>query len=129
MITFEKTDGPSGSTRSTGSVYEDMAVRYLQKLGWRILERNFRSRSGEIDIIAADGRSIVFVEVKFRKSNSSGTPLEAVSLYKQRRISNTALFYLYYARIPEERPCRFDVIGIDGSERITHIKDAFYACI
>ena len=92
MIIFETTDSSAGSGRSTGSVYEDMAVCYLKKLGWRILARNFRSRFGEIDIIAADGRSIVFIEVKYRKNDHKGTPLEAVSLYKQRRISHTALF-------------------------------------
>ena len=106
-----------------------MAVCYLKKLGWRILARNFRSRFGEIDIIAADGRSIVFIEVKYRKNDHKGTPLEAVSLYKQRRISHTALFYLHYAGVSGDRPCRFDVIGIDGNDRITHIKDAFSAFV
>ena len=85
--------------RKTGAVYEQKAAEYLEKAGCRILEMNYRCRAGEIDIVARDGRYVVFCEVKYRSG------------------------YLAEHRL-QDVPCRFDVIGIEGGE-ITHIKDAF----
>ena len=109
--------------RAVGSRYEEETAAFLQKNGYRILEKNFRDRRGEIDLIAKDGRTLVFVEVKYRKSLKRGHPLEAVTKTKQQRIFKSAVYYLYKEG-KENAACRFDVIGIlDGS--VTHIENAF----
>lgn len=111
--------------RETGTQYEERAVEYLIAQNYQILERNYRIRSGEIDIIARDGTVLVFIEVKYRKNEESGNPLEAVDIRKQRKIIKVARYYLYQKKYGDV-PCRFDVIGICGSH-IEHIKDAFWA--
>ena len=113
--------------REIGCGYEDAAASYLAEKGYRIVERNFRRRQGEIDLIARDGRYLVFVEVKYRKGRSSGTPLEAVSPLKQRQISKIALFYLNRYKLGEDQPIRFDVVGISPGG-ITHVENAFDFC-
>lgn len=112
------------SSRERGAKYEELAAEYLQKQGFQILQRNFSSRFGEIDLIAREGRYLVFVEVKYRAPNSSGHPLEAVDVRKQRRIGKTADFYLLRYGHGEDTPCRFDVVGILGEE-IIHLRNAF----
>lgn len=99
----------------------------MRQKGLRILERNFRCRSGEIDLIARDGRYLVFVEVKYRKNLKSGNSFSAVGKEKQRTISKVAMFYLLAKGYCDEIPCRFDVVGIDGKE-IRWIKNAFDFC-
>ena len=111
--------------RETGTQYEERAAEYLIAQNYQILERNYRIRSGEIDIIARDGTVLVFIEVKYRKNDESGNPLEAVDIRKQRKIITVARYYLYQKKYGDV-PCRFDVIGICGSH-IEHIKDAFWA--
>ncbi|SDF10370.1 YraN family protein [Marvinbryantia formatexigens] len=111
--------------RAIGSEYEKRAAAYLEQCGMCILEYNYRIRSGEIDLIARDGRYLVFVEVKYRANSHLGTPLEAVDARKQKTIVRTAQCYLLQHGYSAETPCRFDVIGIDG-EQITHVKDAFW---
>ena len=111
--------------RETGTQYEERAAEYLIAQNYQILERNYRIRSGEIDIIARDGTVMVFIEVKYRKNDESGNPLEAVDIRKQRKIIKVARYYLYQKKYGNV-PCRFDVIGICGSH-IEHIKDAFWA--
>ena len=109
--------------RKEGSKYEDAAAEYLENAGYKILERNFYTHFGEIDIIAWKDGMIVFVEVKYRKSLKRGHPLEAVTKTKQQRIFKSAVYYLYKEG-KENAACRFDVIGIlDGS--VTHIENAF----
>ena len=76
------------SRRTVGSHYETVAEQCLKKQGYKILERNFYCRQGEIDLIARDGEVLVFVEVKYRKSLNQGDPMEAVNDRKQRRIVN-----------------------------------------
>ncbi len=110
--------------RATGGRYEEMAAAFLQEKGYRILERNYRDRYGEIDLIARDGRYLVFVEVKYRHSSASGYPEEAVDSRKQARIRHAASYYLYSRHYPEDTPCRFDVVAILGSE-VRLIADAF----
>ncbi|MEI3186619.1 MAG: YraN family protein [Lachnospiraceae bacterium] len=78
--------------RAVGSKYEQMAKEWLKKQGLTILAQNFRSRTGEIDLIARDERTIIFVEVKYRSSVSAGDPAEAVSWQKQMKIRNTARY-------------------------------------
>jgi putative endonuclease len=113
------------NTRSVGAGEEELAANFLRDKGYFIIQKNYRVRQGEIDIVARDGGTIVFVEVKYRKDTKAGHPLEAVNFQKQRQICKTALFYLNQNKInPETTPIRFDVIGILGTE-ITHIENAF----
>lgn len=113
--------------RKTGAEYERFVADYLKQKGYRILEQNYRTASGEIDLIAeeADG-TLVFCEIKYRSSSVCGMPQEAVNGKKQRRISKTALHYYAYHGYAEGRPCRFDVISIYGDDgQVTHLKNAF----
>ena len=112
------------SRRSVGSRDEELACLYLEKQGYRIRMRNFRCRSGEIDIVASDGRDLVFVEVKYRADAAGGGPLAAVGYAKQKKISRCARFYLMRYGYPEDTPCRFDVVGITGRE-VELVRDAF----
>ena len=109
--------------RKTGAAYEQAAGYYLEQQGYVILQYNYRCRVGEIDLIARDGDCLVFCEVKYRRSGSWGNPLEAVDARKQYRISRCARYYMMEKRLGDI-PCRYDVIGIEGS-RITLIKNAF----
>ena len=113
--------------RKTGQQYEDKAAAYLEQCGFTILERNFRCRQGEVDIIGLHESCLVFVEVKYRRNGARGRALEAVDLRKRQRLSQAALCYRMQERIPEEIPCRFDVVGIDGGE-VTLVKNAFDLC-
>ncbi|MDO5382884.1 MAG: YraN family protein [Eubacteriales bacterium] len=112
------------NNRQTGSDYENLACNYLIKNGYEIIERNYRCKTSEIDIIAKKANWIIFIEVKYRSSREYGISLEAVNARKQMRIRKAAEIYLvtHYKRM--DIPCRFDVIGIDG-DKITHIKNAF----
>lgn len=101
-----------------------MAEEFLRGKGLQILEKNFRCRKGEIDLIARDGRYLVFIEVKYRKNRGSGSSFAAVGKQKQRTIIRVALFYLIRKGFRDDVPCRFDVVGIDGEE-IRWIKNAF----
>lgn len=110
--------------RSVGSFYERKAVEYLKNQGYVIIKKNFRSKAGEIDIIAREGNVICFVEVKYRKTASFGHPEEAVSCYKQEKIRKVAEYFFVYHKIPLDTECRFDVIAVEGEE-LRHIKNAF----
>jgi putative endonuclease len=110
-----------------GQRSERLAVEYLKRTGYRILETNFRSTSGEIDIIAKEKSTIVFVEVKARSSNRFGSPKGAVTAAKQRKISMAALAYLKKSGLTETS-ARFDVVAIDtaaGKIDIEVVKNAF----
>ena len=110
--------------REIGSEYEKIAITYLEKNGITILEKNFRNRSGEIDIIGLDNPYLVFFEVKYRKNTKFGSPLEAVNYKKQLQIQKVASYYLYINNYSDNAPVRFDCIGILGSD-IDWIKNAF----
>ena len=112
------------NTRRRGSEYESRAAEFLKEKGYEILEKNYRCKFGEIDIVAREKAVLVFVEVKHRKNSDAGNPLEAVGYKKIRRISMTAAYYMMMHHISTDRPVRFDVIGYLGEEP-THIKDAF----
>ena len=120
------------SSRKTGTRYEGIAAAYLEEKGYRILEKNYRNRSGEIDLIAEtidqDEQIFVFVEVKYRKNTACGHPAEAVSYAKQKKISNTAMYYLLRHGLMPDTPCRFDVIAIYGDGTIWHMENAFEFC-
>jgi len=104
------------SARETGQVGENLAVRYLQRQGLRILSRNFSCRRGEIDLIAADGDELVFVEVRYRGMSRISSGEATVTPAKQRRIVAAASFYLSRHQA-HDRPCRFDVLGINRVSR------------
>ena len=112
--------------RKLGAEMEDRAVLYLESKRYRILARNFRCRSGEIDLIAKDGRTLVFIEVKFRASHRAGDPEDSVTPAKIHRILHVAQYYRMVKGVPEDTPMRFDVLAID-EKGIRHITDAFWA--
>lgn len=115
----------SYNKRQVGTEEELRAAQYLRDKGYFIVEKNYRVRQGEIDIVARDKACIVFVEVKYRSNNQSGNALEAVTKAKMKQISKTALFYLNQKKISvDNTPIRFDVIGING-DTITHVENAF----
>lgn len=111
-----------------GKSGEDTAEQFLKEKGYRILERNFSLKMGEIDLIALDGDTVVFVEVKTRRGNGYGVPAEAVTRRKQDQIVKTAMAYLLKKKL-RDVSCRFDVIGISlqggASPKIEHIQSAF----
>ncbi len=115
---------------SLGKWGEEEAVRYLRRLGMKILERNARTPVGEIDIVAKQGRCLVFVEVKTRRSRNFGLPQEAVGPFKQRQILRAAQWYLGDVRNRKWNSLqpRFDVVAVyseTSGARMEHIPDAF----
>jgi putative endonuclease len=90
---------------------EDLACEALRRNGYAVVERRFRTRMGELDVIARDGDTIVFVEVKARSGGSFGTPFESISWQKRRRLCNMAAEYLLARRLAGA-PCRFDVVAV-----------------
>ena len=110
--------------QAAGSHGEDAAERYLARRGHAIVERNYRTRLGEIDLITREGDVLVFVEVRLRTSGDFGGARESITPHKQRRIIAAARQYLMrFARVP---PCRFDVVCLEGEEP-SWIRGAFDA--
>src|SRR5947208_15964439 len=101
-----------------GEEGERAAARFLEARGYRILERNYRTRRGEIDLIAEDGRMLVFVEVKVRLDDRFGGPAAAITRAKQARIARLAQQYLAWRRVGD-RTCRVDVVLIWGADTKT----------
>ena len=97
--------------RGLGDEGERAAEKYLRRHRYKILERNYRCPLGEVDLIALDGETVVFVEVKTRRGEGHGTPLEAVDLRKQRKIARVAQSFLVRHRL-QDRAARFDVVGV-----------------
>lgn len=114
----------NGNKRTLGNEKEAVAAQYLSEIGYRILTRNFYTRTGEIDLVAQEEGYLVFIEVKYRKNCGSGYPEEAVTPAKQRTIIQTARYYMLTNGYPETMPCRFDVVAITG-KKIRLIKNAF----
>lgn len=122
----------SSRRRAVGQKGEQVAALYLQRLGYEILERNLRTRQGEIDLIALDQQVLVFVEVRTRTTAAFGSPAESVDWRKQKKLRELALAYLQRQarRIPA---FRFDVIAItcptisadEDQLKIEHVKHAF----
>jgi putative endonuclease len=107
-----------------GDEAEQIAQRYLKKQGLTLIDKNFSARYGEIDLIMEHGTSLVFVEVRYRQSQQYGGAVASVTRSKQRKIINTANFYLQKYKI--NRPCRFDVIAVEAENQINWIQHAFY---
>lgn len=112
-----------------GKEGEDFAAKLLKKSGYKIKETNYRSPVGEIDIIATEGGTLAFIEVKTRSGIGFGSPEEAVNIRKQKQIINSAMHYLQSAKM-EETPVRFDVVSVIAEDtKLTGniIKNAFEA--
>lgn len=114
--------------KSLGARGEEIAVAYLKGQKFAIVERNFRCKAGEVDVIARDGKSLVFVEVKTRRSEAYGPPQASVTPFKQRQISKAALTWLA-KNGKQEASARFDVVAIvlrdHAVPQIEHIRNAF----
>lgn len=111
-------------TQKIGKFGEDEAEKYLRKKGYKILERNFNCRCGEIDIIALENNEIVFIEIKARASLKYGYPSEAVTKYKLKHIYKTAEYYLYTRKLQNQNT-RIDVIEVyikNNQVIINHLK-------
>ncbi len=128
-MVFPQNKVGSGTTKQLGDIAEDAALHYLQARGLRLLDRNYRTPGrggGEIDLIMrAPDSTLVFVEVRQRRSTSHGGAAASVSATKQRRIIFAARHYLM--RWPEPPPCRFDVVSVEPSGTLW-LQAAFEAC-
>jgi putative endonuclease len=110
-------------SKSTGQFYEQQALMYLQQQGLTLVQQNYSCRFGEIDLVMREQQTLVFVEVKFRRSNHFGGAAAAVTLAKQQKLTRTALFYL---QAVGQQHCRFDVVAItEQPAEISWIKNAF----
>jgi putative endonuclease len=120
---------PADTRRTTAVKGEEEAARFLQRCGYAILDKNVRTRVGEIDLVAREGKTLVFVEVKTRKDLAADPPQAAVNTRKQNRLGKLAHGYLKAKRL-REVPCRFDVVSVivnddGGVKAIRHIPNAF----
>lgn len=118
-------------TKVFGNKGERLAARFLRRKGFKILARQYATRWGEIDLIALDGETIVFVEVKSRRSEAAGHPVEAITYDKQKKLTRMALAYLKRHGLLENS-ARFDVVAVlwpDGAKRaeVQHYQNAFPA--
>lgn len=113
---------------ATGAIAEDTACKWLTKQKLKVLDRNFHSRFGEIDIIAEDNGMLCFIEVRYRKNQSFGSAAETVTINKQKKILQTANHYLSTHRQYSQHPCRFDIIAMHGNKdepEIDWLQNAF----
>ncbi|MBI5324433.1 MAG: YraN family protein [Ignavibacteriae bacterium] len=129
MDSHNQAENKFKSTREKGTEAEDKAVDILVNKGYKIIHRNFTyGRVGEIDIVAKEGETLVFVEVRSRKTKDYGSPLESVSPKKQRVLRKVAEGYYYINKLNDVES-RFDIIAIDYSENppiIEHLIDAIW---
>jgi len=119
--------GSSNTRISLGARGEKIAARHLKRNGYRIVSRNFRAAGAEVDLVAMDGETLVFIEVKTRLGVSAGDPREAVDRRKQAHIRRAAAIFADRNRA-QSRPIRFDVVAIAGAgpdRRVEIVKDAF----
>ena len=116
----------AGAVKGTkGAWGEECAAAYLCRHGYRILARNYSCRFGEIDLIAKQDDTYIFIEVKYRTGRTAGDPTSAVDGKKQKKISKTADYYRMLHQIPMDVPCRFDVVA-ETPEEIRVYANAFY---
>ena len=110
-----------------GKTGEDLALQEIERLGYRCIARNYRCALGEVDLVAADGDTLVFIEIKTRRGKSLAYAKEAVTLRKRRQLSKVALAYMKANRCPDAK-ARFEVVAVNlsgGVSRIEVVKDAF----
>ena len=113
------------SKREIGSIGENLATKYLESLGYHILDRNFKAKQGEIDIIAVDRNVLIFVEVKTRTNGAYGRPIDAINKVKQKHIKETTKFYIYKNNL-QDYYVRVDAIEVYDTGKkaiINHIKN------
>ena len=110
-------------SRALGALAEQRAAEHLQQNGYRIVDRNWTCRGGEIDRVCLDGDTLVFVEVRARADTRHGTPLETVVDLKRRRLIRAAEIYLHVKQ-RQDWACRFDVVAVTG-DIVEHVEDAF----
>ena len=116
-----------------GQAAEDLACRYLQDQGLHLIERNYRCKRGEIDLVMRDASSVVFVEVRYRRNHRFGSGAESVDRHKQAKLTATALHYLQSNKAAAKSPARFDVVSVSVQGKSGHttaiewIKNAFDA--
>lgn len=121
-----KKDKPTSNTRDKGNKIEKLAETFLRQQGLKTVTRNYQIRGGEIDLIMKDGKALVFIEVRYRKSSSHGTGAESVTLQKQQKLRLAAQHYLQQHHLNSEPDCRFDVISASGEPiEFFWIKNAF----
>ena len=129
MLWKDKASAKDTNSSNKGQITENYAEQYLSKQGLILIERNFHSRQGEIDIVMLDGDTYVFIEVKYRKSKEFGGAIAAVSASKQKKIKHCITFYLHQSDINEyNTPCRIDVVALEGDitqPDVTWLKNAF----
>ena len=124
-------DASAKKTASTdkGQITERYAEQYLTELGLTLIDRNFHSRQGEIDLIMLEGDTYVFIEVKYRKNSLFGGAIAAIPVSKQKKIKHSVTFYLHQAGLNEyNTACRIDVIALEGDitqPQVTWLKNAF----
>lgn len=116
---------PRTSKQRTGNKAEDEALALLKKAGLKLIERNYRCRTGEIDLIMQEAQTLVFVEVRYRANSLYGGPLETVTASKQNKIRSAAQHYMVEKNLSANYSLRFDVVGMSNSET-NWIKGAFY---
>jgi putative endonuclease len=107
----------------SGAQAEQVAAQFLQRHGLKLVQANFRSRFGEIDLILREGETLVFAEVRQRSSRNFGGAAASIDTHKQHRLILTAQHYL--ASLPRIPPCRFDAVLLDAADNIEWIKNAF----
>ncbi|MCX7552653.1 YraN family protein [Marinicella sp. S1101] len=113
---------------SNGQQAETFAAQYLQRQGLKLLDQNYNTKLGEIDLIMRDGQCLVFIEVKFRARSDWAHAAETVTLSKQQKIIRTAQLYLQNKQLSDRVYCRFDVVAIDNEineENLNWLKNAF----
>ena len=108
--------------RSVGDFYENIACRFIYANGGTVIERNYRQRRGEIDIIARDGDYLCFIEVKYRNTERFGAPERAVNISKQKQICRISKLFLYSRYKSMDIPIRYDVIAISGVQNAVTVK-------
>jgi putative endonuclease len=112
-----------GITKIIGDAGESLAVQYLEGIGYAVIQRNFRTKYGELDIVARYGELVVIIEVKTRKDAEFADASDSVTSAKRKKIRKTALCWLMLKR--DESPVRFDIIEVYSNGKINHIEDAF----
>lgn len=124
----KKTGGKKRSPQEVGQAGEKIAAEFVREQGYTVVTRNYRKRFGEIDIIAEDAGTLVFIEVKTRRTSEFGSPLEAVDAHKQQRMARAAQDFLSSTG-QHDRSARFDVVAVvlqrDSAPQIEHIRNAF----
>lgn len=129
MLWKNNESAKSTSSSNKGQLTERYAEQYLSEQGLTLIERNFHSRQGEIDLIMLDGDTYVFIEVKYRKSKKFGGAISAVPASKQKKVKHCVTFYLHQSGLNEyNTPCRVDVIALEGDitgPDVTWLKNAF----